>query len=286
MAAELTIGYSPCPNDTFIFYALMHGKVGLEHISFADEILDDVETLNRRALEGRLDVSKLSFHALGHVLDSYVMLTAGAALGRGCGPLLVTTGRGRALNMEDWSIAIPGRYTTAAMLLRLYAPRCGNLRLMRFDEIMEAVCRGRVDAGVIIHESRFTYQDHGLECVQDLGAWWEELTGLPIPLGCIAARRTLGDTVLGEIDRAVRASLQWARAHPEQCRDYIRQHARELDEPILRSHIDLYVNDFSLGVGEEGKAAVAEFFRRGRAAGLFPESDTPVWIGTDSGKNE
>ncbi len=281
MVEELTIGYSPCPNDTFIFYALMHGKVSLEHISFAPAILDDVETLNLWALEGRLDVTKLSFHALGHVLDSYVMLTAGAALGRGCGPLLVT-GRERPVNMENWSIAIPGRYTTAAMLLRLYAPRCGNLRIMRFDEIIEAVRRGRVDAGVIIHESRFTYQNYGLECVQDLGAWWEDMTGLPIPLGCIAARRTLGDTVLREIDRAIRASLQWALAHPGQCRNYIRQHARELDDPILQSHIDLYVNDFSLSVGEEGKAAVDEFFRRGRVAGLFPGSGAPAWIGTDS----
>jgi len=280
MMNNLTIGYSPCPNDTFIFYALMHGHVALEQVCFAPEMLEDVETLNRWAFQERLDVTKLSFHAMGHVMDTYVMLTAGAALGRGCGPLLVTT-RGKTVDMVNGRIAVPGRYTTAAMLLKLYAPQCGHLQVMRFDDIMEAVSRGRVDAGVIIHESRFTYQDHGLECIRDLGAWWEETTGLPIPLGCIAARKTLADTVLVELDRAVRASLKWAYAHQEQCGGYIRRHARELDDAVLRSHIELYVNDFSLRIGEEGKAAVEELFRRGRSAGLFPDHGTPAWVPAD-----
>lgn len=277
MNNRLTIGYSPCPNDTFLFYALMHDRVPLERISFAPPVLDDVETLNRRALRGILDVTKLSFHALGHVLDRYEMLSAGAALGRGCGPLLVARpGAGR--DVSRAAIAIPGEYTTAALLLRLFLPEAGNLRVMRFEQIVGAVERGEVDYGVIIHESRFTYAEHGLACLRDLGQWWEETTGLPVPLGCIAARRTLGQGVVREIDRALRASVQWARANPERCMDYIRQYAQEMDEGVLRSHIGLYVNDFTLDIGEEGRAAVTELLRRGRAAGIFPPAAGTVGL--------
>jgi len=276
MMHNLTIGYSPCPNDTFIFYALTHNRVRPEKASFAQPILDDVETLNRWALEKKLDVTKLSFHALGHTLDNYIMLTSGAALGRGCGPLLVTR-KGKALNFSRARIAIPGQYTTAAMLLKLYAPQCENLQVMRFEEIMPAVRQGTVDGGVIIHESRFTYQNFGLECVQDLGEWWEDETGLPIPLGCIAARRTLSEDMLLEIDRTVRKSLEWAYAHPEQCMNYIRSHAQEMSDNVLHSHIDLYVNEFSLHIGKEGKKAVEELFRRGRSAGIFPNKSVLNW---------
>lgn len=273
MTEKLTIGFSPCPNDTFIFYALTHGQVAAENIKFMPERLEDVETLNAMALQGELDVTKLSFHALGHVLDKYVMLGAGAALGRGCGPLLVT-GAGRVTSEEPrhWKIAIPGAYTTAAMLLKLYAPDCQNLQVMRFDKIMDAISRGEVDAGVIIHESRFTYQAHGLTCVRDLGAWWEETTGLPIPLGCIAARRSLAPEIIRKVDNAVRDSVQWAYAHPDDCRGYIREHAQELDDKVTSEHIKLYVNDFSVQMGEQGRAAVEELLRRGRAAGIFPEN--------------
>lgn len=273
---NLTIGYSPCPNDTFIFYALAHNKVQSENVFFAPPLLDDVESLNHWALQGKLDVTKLSFHALGHALDNYIMLSAGAALGRGCGPLLVIR-RGGVLDSSRARIAIPGRYTTAAMLLKLYAPQCENVRVMRFEEIMPAIRRGTVDGGVIIHESRFTYQDFGLECVQDLGEWWENETGLPIPLGCIAARRTFSEEMLGEIDRIVKKSLEWAHDHPEQCMEYIRSHAQEMSDDVLHNHIDLYVNDFSTHIGEEGKKAVEELFRRGRAAGIFPDRSAPRW---------
>jgi len=271
MTERLTLGFSPCPNDTYIFHALVHNLVPLDRVSFAPPVLEDVETLNSWALQAKLDVTKLSFHALGHVLDDYVMLTSGAALGRGCGPLLVTR-PGPSLDLEKAAIAIPGTHTTAAMLLRLYAPEAAHLQVMRFEEIMPAVRDGKIDAGVIIHESRFTYQGLGLVPVKDLGEWWEELTGLPVPLGCIAARRGMSREVIGEIDRAVRKSLLWAREHPRQCMEYIRSHAQEMDDRVLQSHITLYVNDFSLEIGDEGREAIRELLRRGRRAGIFPEN--------------
>ena len=273
----LSIGFSPCPNDTFIFYALVHGLIPLHHIAFAEPVLADVEQLNHWAMQGRLDVTKLSFHALGHVLDDYVMLTAGAALGRGCGPLLVSADA--SFRAEEKSrIAIPGSYTTAALLLRLFAPEAARTVVMRFDEIMEAVRNGTVDAGVIIHEGRFTYQDRGLYCLQDLGLWWEEETGFPIPLGCIAVRASLAEPVRREINRAVRQSLQWIRRHPGRGQEYIREHAQELDDQVLARHIDLYVNDFSEQLGDEGIGAVQELLRRGRKYGLFPEGGQLRWV--------
>jgi 1,4-dihydroxy-6-naphthoate synthase len=266
----LTIGFSPCPNDTFIFYGLMHRRVQAAGLRFAPATLADVETLNEWAMEGRLDVTKISFHALGHVLDKYALLNAGAALGRGCGPLLVA---GREQDLSDLAakkVAVPGRFTTAAMLLRLFAPACSKLVNMRFDRIIPAVAAGEVDAGVIIHESRFTYQQHGLSLVQDLGVWWEEITGLPIPLGGIAAKYSLGDESLRAIEAAIRASVRWAFAQPEACRPYIRKHAQELDDRVIDEHIGLYVNPFSEDLAREGREAVKEFLRRGREAGILP----------------
>ncbi|RWX44887.1 Menaquinone biosynthesis [Candidatus Electrothrix aarhusensis] len=199
MAPPLTIGYSPCPNDTFIFYALMHGKIPLRNIHFAPPLLEDVETLNTWAmnrsmnttLDTRLDVTKVSFHALGHIQDSYTMLNAGAALGRGCGPLLITRPEQKT-KPSSWKIAIPGKYTTAALLLKLFLPEHSETIMMPFDTIMEAVKEGTADAGVIIHESRFTFQKYGLVCVQDLGEWWEKETGLPIPLAVSPPVQALG----------------------------------------------------------------------------------------------
>jgi 1,4-dihydroxy-6-naphthoate synthase len=276
MRGPLTLGYSPCPNDTFIFYALVHGRIATGSVVFAPPVHADVETLNLWALQGKLDVTKLSFNALGHVLDRYLLLGSGAALGRGCGPLLVAR-QGWTGDITRARIAIPGAYTTGAMLLRLCLRQAGHLQPMPFDGIIGAVARGETDCGVIIHESRFTYQEQGLVCLRDLGAWWEEETGLPVPLGCIVARRSLPDDVLGEIEATIRESLRWARANPQEGMGYIRAHAQEMSNTVLQSHIGLYVNDYSLDIGAEGRAAVQELLRRGRAAGIFPVMDVRPW---------
>lgn len=273
--AKVSLGFSPCPNDTYIFHALVHGKVGLAGLALAEPVLADVETLNDWALQGRLGVTKLSFHALGHVLDRYALLRAGAALGRGCGPLLLTGGGDRPAAIADWKIAIPGTYTTAALLLRLYQPACRQLVVMRFDRIMAAIASGAVDGGVVIHESRFTYDQLGLSCVQDLGLWWEQITGLPIPLGCIAVDRALAPPLRDRIDAAIAASIRWADAHPDDAWVYIQAHAQEMDPAVIRSHIGLYVNEYSRDLGDEGLQAVRELLRRGAAAGLFPQR--PDW---------
>ncbi|RJX26890.1 MAG: 1,4-dihydroxy-6-naphthoate synthase [Desulfurivibrio sp.] len=275
----LTIGFSPCPNDTFIFHGLVHGLTGAACPAFAEPLLADVETLNSWAMaEARLDVTKLSFHALGHVLDDYVLLRAGGALGRGCGPLLVARQPMSGPDLAGKRIAIPGRYTTAAMLLQLFSRADYETVPMSFETIMPSVARGEVDCGVIIHESRFTYQQHNLICLQDLGAWWEAATGHAIPLGGIAARRSLGAELLRRIEACIRQSVQLAFADAAPSRAYIKRYAQELDEQVIASHIGLYVNDFSEDLGEAGLAAVAEFLTRGRAAGILPASPREVVI--------
>jgi 1,4-dihydroxy-6-naphthoate synthase len=271
----LRLGYSPCPNDTFIFYALMHGRIPLSNFSISEE-LADVETLNRRALAGELDLTKISYHAFGHLRDEYALLRSGGALGRGCGPLVVAR---QAANLEDLRgkrIAIPGELTTANLLLQLHGSGYEQLQVLPFDQIVAAVASGSVDAGLIIHESRFTFAEHGLVAVEDLGAWWEELTGLPIPLGGILARRSLGRAVIEEVESAIRSSVRYAFDHPAEARAYIRAHAQELDDTVINQHIALYVNHFSLDLGEEGLAAVHELLHRATAAGIIPPSSLPL----------
>lgn len=278
LVSPLTLGYSPCPNDTFIFYALTHGRIELPGMELAPPLLKDVETLNGWALEHRLDVTKLSFHALGHVLDEYCVLSSGSALGRGCGPLLVAREPLELIAPERLRVAIPGKLTTAALLFRLFLPGVIEVVEMRFDTIMKAVQQGEVDAGVIIHESRFTYQQMGLVCLQDLGQWWEATSGHPIPLGCIAARRSLGRERISAMDRAIRASIDWAFASPEQCLPYIKAHAQELEGQVVQDHIGLYVNDFSRDLGADGMAAIEAFLQRGREVGSLPFSSQPLQV--------
>ncbi|WP_205749264.1 1,4-dihydroxy-6-naphthoate synthase [Desulfopila sp. IMCC35008] len=273
MIPLLSLGYSPCPNDTFIFYGLVHEKVDCEGVLFGNPVLEDVETLNLWALEKRLDITKLSCHALGHVLDDYCVLSAGAALGRGCGPLLVASKKTDIYSLKDKKVAIPGRYTTAALLLQMLLPGCTGLVEMRFDSIMEAVLQGEVDAGVIIHESRFTYQDYNLVCLQDLGQWWEDQTTMPIPLGAIVARRSLGAEKIGEIDRALQRSVRYSFAYPDECMTYIQAHSQEMEGEVIRQHIGLYVNDYSIDLGRNGFGAIEEFLERGRQAGVLPETN-------------
>jgi 1,4-dihydroxy-6-naphthoate synthase len=251
---------------------MVKGHIPVEGFKLQPEILADVETLNEWALEGRLDITKLSFHALGYVLDDYALLHAGAALGRGCGPLLVSKKNVEQDKFSQMSVAVPGRYTTAAMLLNLFAPSWKNIVEMRFDEIMGAIEGGRVDCGVIIHESRFTYQGRGLQLITDLGTWWEGMSGYPIPLGGIAVKRSLGNDLIQKIDKAVRDSLAWVNTNPLLCRSYIKEHSQELEDDVIGEHIGLYVNSFSEDLGTEGLAAVEFFLKKGREIGMLPDS--------------
>ncbi|HEX2863295.1 MAG TPA: 1,4-dihydroxy-6-naphthoate synthase [Deinococcales bacterium] len=272
----MELGYSFCPNDTFIFWALTHGKVPAPQP--VDEILEDVETLNEWADAGRLDLTKVSYAQYARVSDRYVALRAGGALGRGVGPLLVA--REPLASLAGKRVAVPGLQTTAYLLLSLAHPEGFETLPMRYDEVMPAVLDGRADAGLIIHESRFTYARQGLTKLQDLGEWWEGETGQPIPLGCILARRSLGEETLNALNAAVRASLDYAWAHPEEPRDYIRAHALEMEDPVMDAHINLYVNDYSRDVGDDGQAAVEFLFARAREAGLLPACTEPLFAGT------
>jgi 1,4-dihydroxy-6-naphthoate synthase len=276
MTRSLTLGYSPCPNDTFIFDALVHRRIPLSDLVF-HERLDDVETLNNLALRGILDLTKVSYHAFGHLRHDYALLRSGGALGRGCGPLVVAS---RPLSMDQLRhqrIAIPGQLTTANLLLQLFGEDFGEVVPMPFDRIMDTVARGELPAGVIIHESRFTYQELGLHRVLDLGQWWEETTGQPIPLGGILVKRALGPQLIAEIDAALRRSIEFAFAHPEASRSYIKAHAQELSDSVIDNHIRLYVNDFSLDLGQEGLAAVTTLLTRAEQRNLIPPCDLPLF---------
>ena len=269
----LTLGFSPCPNDTFVFHALVHGLVASE-LEFSTR-LDDVEALNRAVVRGELDVSKLSYHAFLHVRDRYAMLPAGGALGRGVGPLVVTRGPRR--DLDDALIATPGGLTTANLLLALWRPDAARTVELRYDRIMPAVAAGDVDAGLIIHESRFTYPAHGLAKHEDLGAWWERTTGKPIPLGGIAIRRDLGADTAREAVRAIRASLAHARAHPEASAAYVARHAQEMAEEVRAQHIALYVNDYTHDVGTDGRDAAMELARRAHDRRLIPDAKAGIF---------
>jgi len=271
MKQIVTIGYSPCPNDTFIFYALIHGKVRVPGLEFRER-LAEVETLNQMALEGSLDITKISYHALGHLREQYALLRSGGALGRGCGPLIVAKPGTRLADIKKGTIAIPGKLTTASLLLRLYDPSITNIVVMTFDRIMNAVSTGEVTAGLIIHESRFTYPLYNLANLLDLGLWWERHAGLPIPLGGILGKRALGRDVLHQVEEGIRASLHYAKAHADEALTYCRRHSQEMDETVMKNHIELYVNDFTLDLGQEGLAAVRRLFDEAEAGGIFPRS--------------
>ena len=275
----LSLGISPCPNDTYIFSALIEGRVPVpEYLGTVETHFADVEELNTLAGEGRLDVTKLSASAVAGVLDEYVILNAGGALGRGCGPLLVASRPLTEKELSGASIAVPGALTTANLLLSLHGGFAGPRREMIFDAVMPAVAGGECAAGVIIHESRFTYPDHGLHLVLDLGAWWEETTGAPIPLGAIAARRSLGQPALRRIESLVRESLERANAHPGEGRACIRTHAREMDEKVMAAHIAMFVNEFSLDLGPEGRDAVEALVRGAAKVRGIAVSENPMFL--------
>jgi 1,4-dihydroxy-6-naphthoate synthase len=257
---KLKLGFSPCPNDTFMFDALVHAKVDTEGLEF-EVVMEDVEALNQRALNKELEVTKLSYHAFLHCVSDYALLRSGSALGRNCGPLLIQR-KGNSPLSADATIAIPGENTTANLLLSIAFPHLKHKKEMLFSDIEQAVIEGEVDAGLIIHENRFTYQDKGLEKIQDLGEYWEGETGLPIPLGGIVVSRELPLEVQQKVQRVLKRSVQYAFDHPQSAKNYIRCYAQEMDEQVMYEHIKLYVNDFSLDLGEEGVQAIEAVFKR------------------------
>lgn len=258
----LTFGYSPCPNDTFAFHALAHGLVDAPFR--IEPVLLDIEELNRRAHEGAFDLTKLSVGAFAAVGDRYRLLRSGGALGHGVGPLVVTRSPMSLEEAVRGRVAIPGKETTAYRLLRLAAPTLNNTVEMRYDRILRAVASGEVDAGLIIHESRFTYQDHGLHKAQDLGEWWERETSLPVPLAGICARADLDAPTRDAAERTIRASVQYAFDHPQASAEYVRAHAQEMSVEVCAQHIALYVNEWSLDVGDEGMRAIERLVAAGR----------------------
>ena len=249
-----TIGFSPCPNDTFIFDALVNNKIDTEGLVF-ETILEDVETLNRWALEGKLEITKLSYGVLPLVLDNYILLNSGSALGRGVGPLLISNKEQGMMNVEGCTIAIPGKNTTAHLLFSLAYPNAKNKIFLRYNEIEKFVLENK-GLGVIIHENRFTYQQKGLFKITDLGDYWEQQTGNPIPLGGIVIKRTIDTKLQQQVDCLIKKSIQYAFGNYPQLNDYIRNHSQEMSEDVMRKHIDLYVNDYSIELGESGKNAV------------------------------
>lgn len=274
---RISLGFSPCPNDTFLFDALVHGRIDTEGLTF-DVRLADVEELNRLAFAGELDVTKLSYHALGHLRDRYALLHAGSALGRGCGPLLIARESLTREQVERGRIAIPGKYTTANFLLSLAYPEIRDKREMLFSDIEGGVLAGAVDAGLIIHENRFTYQDKGLVKIIDLGEYWETETGHPIPLGGIVVARRLDPEVQARIDRVLRRSVAYAFETPQASLPYVKAHAQEMEEAVMYAHIDLYVNDYSLDLGTEGRAAVAQLYAKAEKLGLLSPSELPLLV--------
>ena len=250
-----TLGFSPCPNDTFIFDALVNKKIDTEGLDF-EVRLEDVETLNQWALRGKLDISKISYGVLPLVLKNYALLDAGGALGKGVGPLLIAKKPIPTEQVPSCKVAIPGQRTTANLLFSLAFPEARNKEFLVFSAIEDAVLNGQVDCGVIIHENRFTYQQRGLVKLMDLGEFWEATTGAPIPLGGIILRKDLGTERQEKINRLIRKSLEYAFSNYPVLPEYVRQHAQEMDEKVMRQHIDLYVNDYSLSLGAEGQKAV------------------------------
>ena len=275
----LSLGFSPCPNDCFMFDAIVNRRIDTEGLEFAVH-LADVEQLNDAALAGQAQITKLSYHAYAHCVDRYVLLDAGSALGRSCGPLLISA---RRLSVDDVAggglrIAIPGKYTTANFLLGLAFPDALDRTEVLFSEIESAIVRGDFDAGLIIHENRFTYEAKGLKKIVDLGEFWEGETGAPIPLGGIVISRLLPDEVKTRVNRVLRRSVEHAFAHRSDSLPFVRAHAQEMSEEVMYKHIDLYVNQFSVDLGREGRRAIELMFTRAQAAGIVPPLAAPLFI--------
>lgn len=279
---KLSLGFSPCPNDTFIFDALIHHKIDTEGLEF-DVFFDDVETLNKKVFRGEPDICKLSYHAYAYAVENYVLLNAGSALGFGVGPLLIT--RNSHLDIQEvrsqasqLSVAIPGKYTTANFLLGLAFPDLTNKVLSTFSDIENMVLQGEVDLGLIIHENRFTYKEKGLFKVIDLGEFWEERTACPIPLGGIVVNRRLEKDIQLRIDRVLRKSVEYAFENPESGLEFIKLHAQEMDEAVMYKHIELYVNKYSINLEEEGRKAIEMLFNQALSLKIIPEINKNIFL--------
>lgn len=272
---KLTLAFSPCPNDTFIFDAIVNKRIDLMGYEF-EVILADVEQLNNSALNCEIDITKLSFHALAHITDNYQLLNAGSALGNGCGPLLVTRAENLKMPATKMKTAIPGKYTTANFLLSLFYPEITQKECIVFSDIEDAVLSGEFDAGLIIHENRFTYEAKGLTLIADLGAIWERYSGAAIPLGAIAMRRGFNEKIKEDIDTIIKNSVQYAFRNPEKSIPYSKQHAQNMDEQVMKQHIDLYVNRFTVDLGREGEQAVRLLFEKAQELKLIPSIMEPL----------
>lgn len=286
---KLSLGFSPCPNDTYIFDALIHQKIDTGDLEF-DVEYHDVETLNNKAFQRELAITKLSYHAFAYAIEDYELLDAGSALGFGVGPLLITQNRtlaeelmkyaGRELpeQLKNLTVAIPGKYTTANFLLGLAFPDLRNRKEVVFSDVERSVAEQDVDLGLIIHENRFTYEEKGLHKVIDLGDFWEKTTGSPIPLGGIVVRRDLPKEIKEKVNRLIHESVEYAFAHPKSGIDYIRSHAQEMDEAVMYKHIELYVNRYSSDLGRTGRAAIEKMFEQAQGLKLIPETDRNIFL--------
>lgn len=277
---KLTLGFSPCPNDCFIFDALVHEKIDTEGLKF-EMLLEDVEALNQRAFRNELHITKLSYHAYIYLTKFYQLLDAGSALGNGCGPLLIAKNeelKSKLNHLQDLKVAIPGKYTTANFLFSLAYPNVKSKVETLFSEIENDVVKGKVDAGVIIHENRFTYEQKGLKKLIDLGEYWETLTKSPIPLGGIVLQRTLPENIKQKVNRLIRKSVEYAFQHPKASVDFVRAHAQEMSEEVMYKHIELYVNKYSIDLGEEGKRAINMLFAKAIEIGLIPQQKEQLYL--------
>lgn len=274
---KLRLGFSPCPNDTFIFEALVNKRIDTAGIDY-DWFLADVEELNHMALEGSVDITKMSYHAYAFAAANYLLLDSGGALGRGNGPLLISRRKIFPDEVNNLNIAIPGKYTTANLLFSIAWPEAQNKREYLFSDIPEAVLSGKADAGLIIHETRFTYQSMGLKKIVDLGRYWEEFSGLPIPLGAIVVNRNLSEIIALKVNDTIKRSIEYAWRNPASSEAFIKENAREVKEGVINDHIGLYVNNFSLSLGKEGHTAIEKLFSVAREKKIIPELPERIFL--------
>jgi 1,4-dihydroxy-6-naphthoate synthase len=274
---NISLGFSPCPNDTFIFNAMVHQKIDTHGLTF-NYALGDVEELNRQAFARNIEMTKISFNAFFSLAEDYVLLNSGAALGENNGPLLISKKSFTINEIPDLKIAIPGKNTTANLLFSIAFPNATNKVEMLFSDIENAVLGGQADAGLIIHENRFTYASRGLHKIVDLGEFWETLTGMPVPLGGIIVRRDLGESLIREIDGVLKRSIEHAFANPQSAYDFIRTNAQEMEEEVMYKHIGLYVNNFTLSLGDKGKQAILVLYEKALENGLIKPIEKSLFI--------